>query len=448
MLKWALIATVVLVEMESDFVIEPYLRSRFSSPVVRGSLDFIEVVIMCAVIWIVFDQLRRVETRVEKGHKELARLHAAARHWDAELEALHAAALRVVAEPSYQGLLQHVVEEAARLSQARFGALAEFDPQGEVIRFVTTGVDEATLNAIGAPPTHRGLLKRLDGPGPVMIEDVTSDATFTGFPQNHPHFRTFLGVPVRWEGELLGHLYLGGRAGETGFGPDQTRLLEMFALDAAVAIMRARRVKEQASLVRMAERQEIAMKLHDGVLQSLYAVGIQLDRARWSGAEAVLTEPQVTSALIAIRSAMDATRTMMNVLDDAGRSAAEQLRISIETMALLHEVTVTWVNLEIANGLPQRVVAELGPFITESFSNAVRHGHATHIQISFLQRGDRICLTIGDNGRGLSDKLANGRGRGHLERRGQRLGGIVEWQRSNEGGVEVCLEFPEIQDRA
>ncbi len=443
-----MIATVVLVELGSDFLIEPYLRPHIPSPLMREGFDLVEISIMCAVIWIVFDQLRRVEARVEKDHKELERLHAAARHWDAELEALHAAALRVVAEPSYQGLLQHVVEEAARLSQARYGALAELDPQGEVIRFVTTGVDKATLSVIGAPPTHRGLLKRLNGPGPVMIDDVTLDEAFTGFPRSHPHFRTFLGVPVRWEGELLGHLYLGGRAGETGFGPDQTRLLEMFALDAAVAIMRARRVKEQASLVRMAERQEIAMKLHDGVLQSLYAVGIQLDRARWSGANAVLTEPQVASALVAIRSAMDATRTMMNVLDDASRSATEQLRISIETMALLHEVTVTWMNLEIANGLPRRVVAELGPFITESFSNAVRHGHATHIRISFQQRSERICLTIGDNGRGLSDKLASGRGRGHLERRGQRLGGIVEWQRSNEGGVEVCLEFPVVQDRA
>ncbi len=445
-LKWVIMGAVVVVEFGFDFILEPYLRTHTGwEEVVERFLGVAEAAAMCTVIWIVFAQIERLEAHLEQRNQELVNLHRAATRWDMQLEALHAASLTLAAEGSYVGVLRHIVREAVRLTRARYGALAEFDEDENVVEFVTHGVDPELSARLGHAPTHRGLLRRLSGTRPVHMDDVTRDPLFSGFPPGHPAFHTFLGVPIRWEGKLFGHLYLGGHEGEVPFADDEERLLEMFALQAAVAIARARHAREQASLARLSERQEIAMQLHDGALQSLYAVGLRLDRMRQRASPEEESTPPIELAVAAIRAAMESIRTVLNTLDhEAHRSVSEEIKSSVSTLAVMCDIAVLWQGLPLADELPVSWARDLGLFVGEAVSNAARHGRASQVQVVFARDGDRVRLRVIDNGCGLGQGATDGDGRGltNLERRAQRLGASLSLRPAEPCGLAIELELP------
>ena len=57
------------------------------------------------------------------------------------------------------------------------------------------------------------------------------------------------------------------------FTAQDQELLEMFALQGAIAIENAQLYKENQHLAVLHERDRIGMDLHDGVIQSIYAIG-------------------------------------------------------------------------------------------------------------------------------------------------------------------------------
>jgi GAF domain-containing protein len=88
---------------------------------------------------------------------------------------------------------------------------------------------------------------------------------------------SFLGVPVRVEGRVIGNLYLTDKAGGQPFSEDDEQLVESFARHAGLAIHNARMHEELRQLAVLQERERIAQDLHDGSIQSLYAVSLALE---------------------------------------------------------------------------------------------------------------------------------------------------------------------------
>ena len=88
--------------------------------------------------------------------------------------------------------------------------------------------------------------------------------------------------------------------------------------------------------------------------------------------------------------------------------------------------------------------------LQEVFTNIVKHAGATHIRVGTRQKGDRVCVTVDDDGTGFLPDLAapragsvspaKGRGLGNLARRAQALGAQVEWLPLTKGTrFELCL---------
>jgi two-component system, NarL family, sensor histidine kinase DevS len=57
-------------------------------------------------------------------------------------------------------------------------------------------------------------------------------------------------------------------------------MVEMLAAHAAVAIQNARLYEQVGRLAILEERTRIGMDLHDGIIQSIYAVGLTLESTR------------------------------------------------------------------------------------------------------------------------------------------------------------------------
>ncbi len=138
-------------------------------------------------------------------------------------------------------ILQEVVQAACELTDARYGALGLFGADGNITDFITHGVTEEQRTRIGDLPRGRGLLGLLQTlQEPIRVADISQHEASVGFPPNHPPMKSFMGTPVRYEGEALGNLYLTEKIGEEQFSEEDEQMLVLLADQAAMAIHNAR----------------------------------------------------------------------------------------------------------------------------------------------------------------------------------------------------------------
>src|SRR5579875_3715096 len=129
---------------------------------------------------------------------------------DDELRRLLDVGEALVSELDPELVLERILEEARRLTGARYAALGVLDEQRTGLeRFVTAGVDRAVHRQIGQLPRGRGVLGVLiEDPRPLRLADVGQHPESYGFPPGHPAMTSFLGVPIVVRGRAWGNLYL------------------------------------------------------------------------------------------------------------------------------------------------------------------------------------------------------------------------------------------------
>jgi len=150
--------------------------------------------------------------------------------------------LAISSELSLDGVLQRIVEAAARVTGARYAALGVIDPTGTSLeRFVTYGVDDETRAVIGDLPRGRGVLGALITDARTLrLRDLAEDPRSVGFPPGHPPMKTFLGTPIVLRGVAYGNLYLTEKEGDLDFDDEDEELVSLLSAQAAVAIENAR----------------------------------------------------------------------------------------------------------------------------------------------------------------------------------------------------------------
>jgi signal transduction histidine kinase len=137
--------------------------------------------------------------------------------------------------------LTRIVQAAATLVDAQYGALGVLGNDRLLARFITVGVTPEQIAKIGPYPEGHGLLGELiRHPEPLRTEDLAKHPQSYGFPANHPPMHSFLGVPIRVRTEVYGNLYMTEKAGGAPFDADDEAVLTALAAAAGVAIDNAR----------------------------------------------------------------------------------------------------------------------------------------------------------------------------------------------------------------
>ncbi|MDN3247359.1 GAF domain-containing protein [Streptomyces sp. ZSW22] len=139
--------------------------------------------------------------------------------------------------------LNRICETAADLANARYAAIGVVDEDGYgLAEFVHHGVDGPTARRIGhLPDGHKGLLGALiRDPEPIRLTDLAEDPRSCGFPRHHPPMRSFLGVPIRVQGEIFGNLYLSEKLAGEPFDDYDLAMVRVLATEAGIAIGNAR----------------------------------------------------------------------------------------------------------------------------------------------------------------------------------------------------------------
>lgn len=194
----------------------------------------------------------------------------------------------LASELSLDAVLRRIVELAVEIADARYGALSVLTPDHRAIEeFITVGVTPEERAAIGEPPVGHGVLGLLiEEVEPLRMPDIGADPRSVGFPPNQPPMRSFLGAPVVARGTVFGNIYLTEKKDAPEFSDEDEAALIVLASQAGIAIENARLYeaihRQQRELQRLSvleDRERIAKELHDGVIQSLFAVGMGLQGA-------------------------------------------------------------------------------------------------------------------------------------------------------------------------
>ena len=369
------------------------------------------------------------------------------------LDAIHEAALTITSELSLPVVLNRIVTLARDLVGARYAALGIPDPTGSyLVQFIISGLTKEEEARIDRLPEGRGLLGALLEPGaePIRVKNLAEDPRSVGFPSGHPVMVSFLGVPIRSRGKLLGNLYLTDKVGADEFSEQDEKIIETLAGYAAVAIENARLYQQVQRLAVLEERERIGMDLHDGIIQSIYAVGLMLEYVH-----ILLGEHDVEGAGARVQEAITGLNTIIKdirnyILD----LSLERFRGDLESALrrILHEFranTLADVSLQFDpqanNRLSDHTASAAFHIAQEAIANTAKHAAATNLGVCISVEDGYVVVDIQDNGRGFSVEDVDqylGHGLSNLDIRARSVGGHVQIQSVPGQGTKVKAYLP------
>ncbi|MFN2280019.1 MAG: GAF domain-containing sensor histidine kinase [Candidatus Promineifilaceae bacterium] len=365
------------------------------------------------------------------------------------LESFNKAALAIAGELDSRKILQVVVDTARVLVNAQYAALGVPGRDGLLRRFVYSGMTPEEASAMPHLPRGEGLLGVIiDEQTSIRLPEIAQDPRSAGFPEGHPLMTSFLGVPIVRAGETLGNLYLTNKMDGDCFTDSDETLIKMLAAHAAVAIQNANLYEEVERLAILEERSRIGMDLHDGVIQSIYAVGLTLESFRLelpddSGDTAHLLET-------AISGLNDAIRDIRNfILDLRPRRFSGDLSQGLARLVREFQAnTMIPVTLTIAqqiDDLPTPSASAVFLTTQESLANIARHARASEVTLTLVRSDTAVTLVISDNGQGfdpLDDSRRVGHGLANMQARADGLGGSFKVNAAPGEGTTVTLRLP------
>jgi signal transduction histidine kinase len=371
------------------------------------------------------------------------------------LEALDAATVAISQELSLERVLQIIVDSVRPLVAAGYAALGIPDELGIMERFITSGIGDAERRAIGHLPRGHGLLGEVLRTGRALrVPEIADSPVSVGFPPYHPEMHSFLGVPVRVEGRVIGNLYLTNKAGGVPFSAEDEQLVESFARHAGLAIHNARMHAELRELAVLQERERIAQDLHDGSIQSLYAVSLALE----DGEELMRSDPAAASARIdraieSIHGTIAEIREFIMGLDPESRVPLDLVVELTELADAFERSTLIDVSISadpsVAAPLDPEETVQLIQLTREAMSNVARHAEATSLRLDLAALHDVLRLSIIDDGRGFdtdASRRPGHHGLTNMHARAEALGGSLAIV-SGPGGTSVVFEMPRADAR-
>jgi signal transduction histidine kinase len=368
------------------------------------------------------------------------------------LRAVSDAVVTIAAEHRFEPVLEKLADAARQLAEARYAAIGVPDGEGGFSHFITSGMTQKQYDAIGELPRQHGLLgAMLERALAYRTDDIQQHPRFEGWPDTHPSMRSFLGVPIVSEGEVVGSFYLTDKKGPRGavFDEADQELIETLAAHAAVAIQNARLHERSRELTVIEERNRLARELHDAVNQTLFSVSLTADAA----ALLVETEPERAKEQLGevrelVRSAMAEMRSLIFELrpaDVAADGLTATLQKHVEVLRRVHGADIA-LELDGARHLPPEpsVQRELFRIAQEAIANALKHSGGEHLRVRLEEKSGRLRVTIADDGCGFDPEGPQARRRLGLismRERAEAIGGAMEVHSKPGTGTTVAVEI-------
>jgi signal transduction histidine kinase len=365
------------------------------------------------------------------------------------LKAVSDAVLAVAAELSVDEVLQRLVDSARELAGAQYAALGLPDGEGGFRRFLTSGMSDKLIASLGPLPRQHGVLgAMLETRSSYRTRDIHDHPRFRGWwPSGHPDMRSFLGVPIVAPAGVIGAFYLTEKVNAHDFGDEDEELIELLAAHAAIAITNARLYEQTRELSIVAERNRLALDLHDAVSQKLFglvltaeAAGTLLERDPSAAREQVMKlEALAQETLDELRALVFELRPPD--LEKDGLDGA--LRKHVELLRRLEPSQIELV-LDGQMSADESRDGEIFRIAQEALQNALRHADADLIAVRLQAADGSLLLEVEDDGIGFDPEAPDARsgrlGLTSMDERARRIGGTLDIRSSPGAGTTVRLE--------
>jgi signal transduction histidine kinase len=252
-------------------------------------------------------------------------------------------------------------------------------------------------------------------------------------------------VPLRVRGRATGTLMVANLKSGRQFDEGTIRLVETFADQASVAIEYGRAQRNLQRLGLMDERERIAKELHDGIIQSLFAVGMGLQ-----GTALQAISPETGRRIEAAVAELDRViRDLRNYIFGlrpgilADRQLDQALRaLGEEVQASSHVLIQVKVDPALAADLSSKS-HEIVQLTREALSNIARHAQAKHSEVRLERRGSKAVLTIDDDGVGFNVRRdSSGNGLRNMRERAAAMDGALRLTSRPGKGTTLRLTIP------
>ncbi|MEV0379681.1 ATP-binding protein [Nonomuraea sp. NPDC050643] len=359
-----------------------------------------------------------------------------------------------VAVSAASSLFLAEVEPIAGIAAAVFAGAA-FQP---IRRRLQRGVDRLLYGGTGVPGAlARRLRHRLQHADPVhgllsTLDVLREGLSVTGVAVEMDGTTTTSGsvgpagaarvIALVWHGEPVGLLLVGPTDRRRFPAAHDERViatLTPYIADAAHAVRLTaalQRSRERILTAREEERRRLRRDLHDGLGQSLSGMAMSINAARLT----MRTAPERADVLLAeLRAGMDA------VSGDIRRLVYGLRPPALDELGLAGAVAeLAGGPIEVSGdmaGLPAAVEVAAYRIVQEALTNARKHAGAARVTI-VLARGDRLRVTVADDGPGIAPDARPGVGLGSMRERAAELGGTCEVREAEGGGTMVHAEIP------
>jgi PAS domain S-box-containing protein len=199
----------------------------------------------------------------------------------------------------------------------------------------------------------------------------------------------------------------------------------------------------------MEEREHLSRDLHDNMLQTLYAIGMQLEAGKLAMEKSPRrSKAHMTQAIGQLNNLMLDVRRFIALLTQrttAQLNFGQALRQLITSMSGAGQATP---ELEIKNPALAFITPLQGEqllnIVREALSNSMRHAHASHRWVRLSVVDNKIRLVIGDNGIGFppKQKRRSGHGLGNMAARAKQILALFTLDSASGKGTSIRVDVP------
>jgi two-component system, NarL family, sensor histidine kinase DevS len=284
---------------------------------------------------------------------------------------------------------------------------------------------------------------------PLITENLGEECNFLRKAVVAAGFKSMISVPLAARGAVVGVMNVATRH-KRSFSEREVRLLMAIGSWAGITIENALLHSQARRLAVLEERERIAMDLHDGIIQSIYAVGLALDFAR----KALEDDPdqsrrKINQAIEGLNSSIGDIRSYISDLRPRqfeGQNLMEGLQRLIEEYRINTRSTASLSGPKDGiTTLPAAHATALFHICQESLANIAKHARASEAQVNVWASKDRVILEVSDNGRGFDLRnmsVTLGHGLSNMHMRAHKVGGDLEITSEPGQGTTVLAWVP------
>ena len=265
-------------------------------------------------------------------------------------------------------------------------------------------------------------------------------------------WKSVMGVTLDLAGQPVGRLMLGN--GRRRFLSQDLQWLERIIRHLGPPLQNLFVLRHIRAHAIEGERSRISREIHDGILQTLLSVDIQLDVLR----RKVPVDPeQAVGGLSSLQ------QTVRNETDELRRMVTDMRPLRVQSADLVDlmrgfgerfrnesglglDLLIDAVELQI----PDRICRDLFQIYRESLHNVKKHAHASHVVVKLWQNESQVVLVVDDNGEGFSfagrftgDELDRLRlGPISIKERTRSVGGVLTVESTPAHGARLTVEVP------